>query len=83
VPIDEALCRRAQAPDPVELALAGVVATHEGGKEKRQRRKRDEELDGHLIGTSISASSSSNFDVRTATVAVQSPGAVNVAAEVV
>lgn len=81
--IDEAACCRAKAPDAVEPALTGVPAACEGDEEKRQWRKRDQKPGGHLIGTSISASSSSNLEVRTATVAVQSPGAEKIAADVV
>ena len=80
MPVAKAPRRRAKAPDAVELALAGVATANQGAEQESQRRKRDEKPDAHRIATSNCASSSSNRDVRIATVAVQSPGAAKVAA---
>ena len=78
--VAQAPCRGTEAPDAVELALAGVATAYERAKKHGQGRKRNEDLGAHLIGTSICASFSSNREVRITTVAVQSPGAAKVAA---
>lgn len=78
--VQKAPGRRTEAPDAVEFAFAGIATADEGSKKKGQRQQGNEDLGGHLISTSIVASSSSKRDVRIATVAVQSPGEGKLAA---